>query len=768
MMSFSIDRLRELSKLDTFACKDAASLENTVVFASWVRTYSSVTANPNGVTGWVKFKHNGEEVRVHLCSANPCATAHYPASKYGVCGPPKHFHWLPFIPTPAAAPALASTVVVEPALAPTVVDEPALTSTVAPAPTLMPPDVNPQAAFKPMEIEPCVETAAELNVDPKPGDDACPTPAPDATVETETFAAPAVAAPLYQEPAPEAERRALIPAPMLLPCEIPPEPVNNSDTPVGKIMALAREIRRARQYVGYFGFLAFALMEKVTVFMWEGTNRFNLVELFAPWATAHCNKQVVAEGIFCRFSPGGCYAVSEANPLNLCGHYVVGIPVESSTVVAQLAEDLSLSEDAVTFETFYLTFGMAVRYTIADGDCALDAMRIMLGEERTFDNRLKLREKLHDFLILNAEHKGLQEACRNSGEFGVDDPSPPTTVVAQVAAASKVQEPELNYIGISNNSKKEFTAEELEAVSWACGFKHLDAETTLAVCSSLPNAVVTEQVELYRRRPVSDLLQNVEEIKPHQCARYGLGYRRNLLKTRLAIGQKFNVFLKQRSSEQSKLEKGDFKKFFKQTDEFKGMSFEDKDKYSRERKFVRRCLNLFLTRGQNTIGTNATRNTARGDGQRRHVRDCVRKNVHGATSVHLVKAPLVRTELFEWFSVMRHSVKTRIPAKVLEVKAKQVTQDYVTACLLNGSKPEPPTINAKWLKRWQMEYGVSLRKPNRKYKVPKKVLEDRLQIFWKNIARLRAAAIKLLGYDLDFINMDQSPFHMNEAGSVGS
>ena len=105
------------------------------------------------------------------------------------------------------------------------------------------------------------------------------------------------------------------------------------------------------------------------------------------------------------------------------------------------------------------------------------------------------------------------------------------------------------------------------------------------------------------------------------------------------------------------------------------MSFEEKDKYSRERKFVGRCLNLFLTRGQNTIGTNATRNTARGDGQRRHVRDCVRKNVHGYSAVHRIKAPLVRTELFEWFSVMRHSVKTRIPAKVLEVKAKQVTQD---------------------------------------------------------------------------------------------
>ena len=758
MALFSLERLRELSKLDTFACQDAASLENTVVFASWVRSYSSVTANANGVTGWLTFRHSSEHVRSHLCSASPCVTAHYPASKYGMYGPPKHFRWLPSVPIPAAEPALAPTVVAEPALSPTVVAEPAL------APT----EVDPETVLKPTEIEPPTETAAELNVEQQQGDDVCPTPAPDATVETETFEAPALALPLHQEPAPEAERRPLIPAPMLLPCEIPPEPINISNTPTGKIMALAREIRRPRQYIGYFGWLAFALMEKVAVFMWEGMNRLNLVETFAPWAIDHCNKIVVAEAIFCRFSEEGCYQVSETNPLHVCSHYVVGIPVESSTVVAQSAEDLSLSEDPLPFETFYLTCGMAVRYTIADGDCALDSMCIMLGEERTFDNRQKLREQLHDFLICNAEHKGLQDACRASQEFTVDDPSPPTTVVAQVAAVSEVKEQELTHSGIPNNAKTEFTAEELEAVSWACGFKNVNAETTLAVCRSLPSAVVTEQVELYRQRVVSIVPQKVEEIKPHQCAKYGRGYRRNLLKTRLAIGEKFHLFIKQHNSEECKLPKGDLKQFFKQTEEFNGISLEDEDSYARQRKFVHRCLNLFLkTKGQTMLGTNATRNTARGDGQRRHVRDFVRKNVHGASAVHRVKAPLVRTQLFEWFSVMRHSVKTRIPAKVLEVKAKQITQDYVTASLLNGIKPDPPTINAKWLKRWQMEYAVSLRKPNRKYKVPKKVLEDRLQTFWKNIARLRAAAIKLLGYDLDFINMDQSPFHMNEAGSVG-
>jgi hypothetical protein len=136
----------------------------------------------------------------------------------------------------------------------------------------------------------------------------------------------------------------------------------------------------------------------------------------------------------------------------------------------------------------------------------------------------------------------LQDACQASQEFLVDNPSPPTTVVAQVAAESKVQEPELIYIGIPHNSRKDFTAKELEAVSLACGFKHLDAEMTLAVCSSLPNAVVTEQVELYRRRPVSDPLQNVEEIKPHQRTKYGLGYRRNFVEDKACRRSKIQCF----------------------------------------------------------------------------------------------------------------------------------------------------------------------------------------------------------------------------------
>ena len=58
-----------------------------------------------------------------------------------------------------------------------------------------------------------------------------------------------------------------------------------------------------------------------------------------------------------------------------------------------------------------------------------------------------------------------------------------------------------------------------------------------------------------------------------------------------------------------------------------------------------------------------------------------------------------------------------------------------------------------------------MRAPNRKYKVPKWLLEERLIIWWLNLARVRALCICVFGYDPEMENWDQTPFHRNEVGS---
>ncbi|MCP4202782.1 MAG: hypothetical protein GY769_12720 [bacterium] len=109
-----------------------------------------------------------------------------------------------------------------------------------------------------------------------------------------------------------------------------------------------------------------------------------------------------------------------------------------------------------------------------------------------------------------------------------------------------------------------------------------------------------------------------------------------------------------------------------------------------------------------------------------------------------------------------------MPVAVLRVKAKSLLDEEVVACLRSGAESRPPKLTDAWFRNWRHEYGVSLRKPNRKYKVAGWVLRERLGIGWNNIFAVRALCVLANGYDMEMENFDQAPFHMNEAGSRGS
>ena len=101
-------------------------------------------------------------------------------------------------------------------------------------------------------------------------------------------------------------------------------------------------------------------------------------------------------------------------------------------------------------------------------------------------------------------------------------------------------------------------------------------------------------------------------------------------------------------------------------------------------------------------------------------------------------------------------------------KRQAFLQDYITSCVRLGHQCDAPVISDSWTYRWRLEYGVCFRRPNRKWKVPWSVLKERLVIAWLNTFRVRQLALRVLGYDLDADNIDQSPFHVNEAGSQNS
>ena len=142
-----------------------------------------------------------------------------------------------------------------------------------------------------------------------------------------------------------------------------------------------------------------------------------------------------------------------------------------------------------------------------------------------------------------------------------------------------------------------------------------------------------------------------------------------------------------------------------------------------------------------------------------------RRRFHGRQGCHLIKAPVLRERLFKWFCTVRGAIKGRLPMVVLKAKAATLRTLIIKEALQRGFKARVPVISNSWLFRFRQEYNISLRRPNRRWKVPRKVFLSRLRCMWLNTIRARCLALLLHKYDLEADGFDQKPLHLNEAGS---
>ena len=132
-----------------------------------------------------------------------------------------------------------------------------------------------------------------------------------------------------------------------------------------------------------------ALLKKVRPYIWEGENRVDLIEAYAPWAADTCLEQCQVQGICCAVvtSPDGrthIQAISEEFPLHRCRHYV-------AAVAASMPLDASAGNDALSFQAFYEARGIVLLGSVVDGDCGVDVMNMMLGKPQSLENRTELR-----------------------------------------------------------------------------------------------------------------------------------------------------------------------------------------------------------------------------------------------------------------------------------------------------------------------------------------------------------------------------------------
>ena len=183
------------------------------------------------------------------------------------------------------------------------------------------------------------------------------------------------------------------------------------------MLRLARELRRPRNYVGYFAFLVFGLCKQCQPCAWEGVHHINLLGHYAPWGLESCTRECLVDAIPCALVPkaGGlieCSPITEETPLSRMSHYVAGIRIPPQS------RD---PKDPITFENFYTDLGIMTLPTVCDGDCGLDVMNLMLGLPQCFDTREALRAEMSDYLLERMHEQWMLDMLCVAQELDDDD-----------------------------------------------------------------------------------------------------------------------------------------------------------------------------------------------------------------------------------------------------------------------------------------------------------------------------------------------------------
>ena len=130
------------------------------------------------------------------------------------------------------------------------------------------------------------------------------------------------------------------------------------------------------------------------------------------------------------------------------------------------------------------------------------------------------------------------------------------------------------------------------------------------------------------------------------------------------------------------------------------------------------------------------------------------------------KAPTLRENLSHWFCSIRGSVKGRLPLSCLRFQAERMRALYIATAAKLLRPVSVPKISPKWLREFRKDKHISLRLPNKRWKVPKHVFMERNTITWSNTLAMRKWIALATGEEPECIdNVDQKPFHVNESGS---
>jgi hypothetical protein len=451
-------------------------------------------------------------------------------------------------------------------------------------------------------------------------------------------------------------------------------------------------------------------------------------------------------------------------------HYVIGVArenLDTTCTVVPSPNAATASSGEHSLRALCASVGFGIIHTQMAGDCGIDVMAYFSSEPRTVSTFKSIRMRLAAFMDSVAFDPVWQNAYRACGE--VDDPpdvstltlpsrscSPPAEIhtpgagVNAVAALDKPSQSKMLSLASASFSAPPLPPplpEELDFDSGATSFpmwlRSIDAESLSSIITSAEQFKVVE-LEWYRRHRLS-LPEKSKTSKRGPLAASRLNHR-------LGVGIDFGTWLKQQTD--PKVLRSRYRSYAKHR---WGYDFVP----NKVRVWVQRCEIEALKASASSRILLPSGKVARASGAASGSLSCRKRHLQGRP----FKAAFVREELFDWFVSLKAAICGRLSPKVVRVKASSIIRDAVAEMRRTGKFMAVPVISKGWLSRWKKEYGICLRKPNRKFKVTLPKLKGRLRAMWLTTFRLRALALCVLGHDLTMEGIDQKGLHLNELGS---
>ena len=127
------------------------------------------------------------------------------------------------------------------------------------------------------------------------------------------------------------------------------------------------------------------------VHAWFNLKCRDLVAEFAPWATESITDRLMFDAISCHWERGPGLSL-HGHVLHSMNHWVVGFP-DADTVAYGSLDDGDAYAETLFYSTCH-SLQRRVAKTVANGDCGLDVMSLMLGMSRNLVNRRAVRTEI--------------------------------------------------------------------------------------------------------------------------------------------------------------------------------------------------------------------------------------------------------------------------------------------------------------------------------------------------------------------------------------